>query len=47
MINAREQEPIALYSMLAVMFFVICYALSRTINSMEHRTQLRTGQAAA
>jgi glutamate/aspartate transport system permease protein len=47
MINAREQEPIALYSMLAVMFFVICYALSRTINIMEHRTQLRTGQAAA
>lgn len=46
-INAREQEPIALYSMLAVMFFVICYALSRTISIMEHRMQLRTGQAAA
>jgi len=46
-VNAREQAPIALYSMLAVMFFVICYALSRTINRMERSVQLRTGVAAA
>jgi glutamate/aspartate transport system permease protein len=45
-INAREQEPIALYSMLAVMFFVICYASSRTISMLEHRMRVRTGQVA-
>ncbi len=45
-INAREQEPITLYASLAVIFFVICYALSRTINRMERDVRRRMGLAA-
>ena len=45
-INAREQDPITLYASLAVIFFVICYALSRTINRMERRVRRRMGLAA-
>jgi glutamate/aspartate transport system permease protein len=46
-INAREQDPIFLYSALAAMFFVICYAVSRAIQGLEHRTNRRMalGQA--
>jgi len=44
-INAREQDPITLYATLAVMFFVICYALSRTITRMEHGVRRRMGLA--
>ena len=39
--NARDQDPIVLYSMLAAMFFVICYGLSRTIGHIEQRTARR------
>ncbi|MFI4981002.1 MAG: amino acid ABC transporter permease [Nevskiales bacterium] len=46
-INAREQDPITLYATLAVMFFVICYALSRTITRMERGVRYRTGLAAS
>src|SRR6185312_8426388 len=28
-INAREQDPVALYATLAALFFVICWSLSR------------------
>jgi ABC-type amino acid transport system permease subunit len=42
-INAREQDPIMLYATLAVMFFALCYALSRTINRMEPGVRVRTG----
>lgn len=45
-INAREQDPIALYATLAVMFFVICYTLSRTITRMEHGVRRRMGLVA-
>ncbi|HSU07525.1 MAG TPA: amino acid ABC transporter permease [Acetobacteraceae bacterium] len=38
-INAREQDPVTLYAMLAALFFVICYALSRIIRHLEHRTR--------
>jgi glutamate/aspartate transport system permease protein len=42
-INAREQDPITLYVTLAVIFFVICYALSQTINRMERHGRRRMG----
>ena len=45
-INAREQNPITLYVTLAVIFFVICYALSQTINRMERDGRRRMGLAA-
>lgn len=45
-INAREQDPITLYATLAVLFFVICYALSRTITRMERGVRHRMGLAA-
>jgi glutamate/aspartate transport system permease protein len=44
--NAREQNPITLYVTLSVVFFVICYALSRTINRMERDGRHRMGLAA-
>ncbi|HLI14188.1 MAG TPA: amino acid ABC transporter permease [Alphaproteobacteria bacterium] len=40
-INAREQRPIALYTALAVMYFVICFALSRWVRRLEARTARR------
>jgi glutamate/aspartate transport system permease protein len=40
-INAREQDPIALYSALAAMFFLICWSLSRAIGGLERRTRRR------
>ncbi len=46
-INAREQDPIILYASLAVIFFVICYALSRTINRMELDVRRRLRLTAA
>jgi len=46
-INAREQDPITLYTTLAVMFFVICYALSRTITRMERNVRSRSGLTVA
>jgi glutamate/aspartate transport system permease protein len=44
-INAREQDPIALYSTLAAVFFVICWSLSRAIGSLERRSRLRMALA--
>ena len=44
-INAREQDPVALYAMLAAMFFVICYALSHAIRRLERRGRRRMALA--
>jgi glutamate/aspartate transport system permease protein len=44
-ISAREQRPIELYTALAVIFFVLCYALSKLVRTMEARS--RAGTAAA
>lgn len=44
-INAREQDPVLLYAMLAGLFFVICYALSQTIRLLESRTRQRMALA--
>jgi glutamate/aspartate transport system permease protein len=40
-INAREQRPIALYTVLAALFFVICYGLSRWVRRLEARNARR------
>lgn len=40
-ISAREQRPIELYTGLAVMFFVLCYALSKGVRALEARTSAR------
>ena len=40
-INAREQRPIELYAALAVIFFVICYGLSRLVTLVESKTSRR------
>jgi His/Glu/Gln/Arg/opine family amino acid ABC transporter permease subunit len=44
-INAREQDPVLLYAMLAGLFFVICYTLSQTIRLLESRTRQRMALA--
>jgi len=44
-INAREQDPILLYSTLAMLFFLICYGLSRSIHGLERRTRQRMALA--
>jgi His/Glu/Gln/Arg/opine family amino acid ABC transporter permease subunit len=44
-INAREQDPILLYSTLAALFFVICYSLSRIIHGLERHTRQRMALA--
>jgi His/Glu/Gln/Arg/opine family amino acid ABC transporter permease subunit len=41
-ISAREQRPIALYTALAVIFFVLCYGLSKLVRALEARVNLRT-----
>ncbi len=46
-INAREQRPIELYTGLAVMYFVICLALSRAVRALEARTARRIAGGAA
>lgn len=40
-ISAREQRPIELYSALAAMFFVICYALSHLVRRLEWHAATR------
>jgi len=40
-INAREQDPIRLYSMLAATFFIICSLLSLAVRRMERRRSRR------
>ena len=44
-INAREQDPIALYGTLAVLFFLICWSLSRAIGALERRSRQRMALA--
>jgi His/Glu/Gln/Arg/opine family amino acid ABC transporter permease subunit len=44
-ISAREQRPIELYTALAVIFFVLCYALSRLVRTVEARVNARTAGA--
>jgi len=40
-ISAREQRPIELYTVLAVLFFAICWGLSHGVRRVERRTALR------
>jgi His/Glu/Gln/Arg/opine family amino acid ABC transporter permease subunit len=44
-ISAREQRPIELYTALAVIFFVLCYGLSRLVRALEARVSARTAGA--
>ncbi|HZS83542.1 MAG TPA: amino acid ABC transporter permease [Stellaceae bacterium] len=46
-ISAREQRPIALYTGLAAMFFVLCYGLSRAARGLESRMAARVAGGAA
>jgi His/Glu/Gln/Arg/opine family amino acid ABC transporter permease subunit len=46
-ISAREQRPIELYTALAVLFFALCYGLSRAVRALEARTMRRVAGAAA
>jgi His/Glu/Gln/Arg/opine family amino acid ABC transporter permease subunit len=41
-ISAREQRPIELYTALAVIFFALCYGLSRLVRTLEARVNART-----
>ena len=40
-LNAREQNPIFLYSALAIIYFIACYSLSLLVRHLEHRNDLR------
>ncbi len=42
-INAREQNPIFLYSSLATIYFLVCYALSLVVRRLERGSQVRMG----
>jgi glutamate/aspartate transport system permease protein len=44
-INAREQTPIFLYSTLAIIYFIVCYALSTLVRRLEHRSRMRMSAA--
>ena len=44
-ISAREQRPIELYTALAAVFFVLCYALSKLVRMLEARVNARTAGA--
>ncbi|HEV2957936.1 MAG TPA: amino acid ABC transporter permease [Xanthobacteraceae bacterium] len=44
-ISAREQRPIELYAALALIFFVLCYALSKLVRMLEARVNARTAGA--
>jgi His/Glu/Gln/Arg/opine family amino acid ABC transporter permease subunit len=44
-ISAREQRPIELYTALAVIFFVLCYGLSKLVRTLEARVNARTAGA--
>jgi glutamate/aspartate transport system permease protein len=46
-ISAREQRPIELYTGVAVLFFCLCYGLSRLVRALEAKTQRRIAGAAA
>jgi His/Glu/Gln/Arg/opine family amino acid ABC transporter permease subunit len=41
-ISAREQRPIELYTALAIIFFVLCYALSKLVRTLEARSGVTT-----
>jgi len=38
-INSREMQPILLYSVLAIVYFIMCYLLSRLVLEIERRTE--------
>ena len=40
-LNAREQNPIFLYSSLAIIYFIACYSLSLLVRHLERRNDLR------
>ena len=40
-ISAREQRPIELYTVLAVIFFILCYGLSKLVRALEARVNAR------
>ena len=40
-INAREVKPILMYSMLAVIYLILCFGLSRLVKHIEKRNQGR------
>ena len=44
-ISAREQRPIELYTALAVIFFILCYGLSRLVRTLEARVNARAAGA--
>jgi len=44
-ISAREQRPIELYTALAMIFFILCYGLSRLVRTLEARVNARTAGA--
>jgi len=44
-ISAREQRPIALYTALAAIFFVLCYASSKLVRLLEARSAARAAGA--
>jgi His/Glu/Gln/Arg/opine family amino acid ABC transporter permease subunit len=44
-ISAREQRPIELYTALALIFFALCYALSKLVRGLEARVNARTAGA--
>jgi His/Glu/Gln/Arg/opine family amino acid ABC transporter permease subunit len=46
-ISAREQRPIELYTGVAVLFFVLCYGLSRLVRALEARSARRLGSVPA
>jgi glutamate/aspartate transport system permease protein len=46
-ISAREQRPIELYTGVAILFFCLCYGLSRLVRTLEARTRRRVAGAAA
>jgi glutamate/aspartate transport system permease protein len=46
-INAREQNPIFLYTSLAAIYLVVCYSLSLAIRRLETGSRIRMGLAQA
>ena len=40
-LNAREQNPIFLYSALAIIYFIACYSLSLLVRHLERRNEMR------
>jgi len=40
-LNAREQNPIFLYSALAIIYFIACYSLSLLVRRLERRNEMR------